>query len=92
MESIFGGYVFFEFLRLKSIFWPEHIFCKLRCIFKISDGIIESTLFSWLNFLETLGTFRGAETPSVNFCILIFELFSQWNIGLNFINFINFKT
>ena len=54
MESIFGGYVFFEFLRLESIFLAKNIyFVILRLIFNISVRIIENTLLSWLNIRET---------------------------------------
>ena len=60
MESIFGGYVILNFLKLKSDFLTGFFFLKFRLSFWISVGLIKNTLLSWWNFLENFVVFpRG---------------------------------
>ena len=51
MESIFGGCVFLNFLKLKSEFFTGFCFLKFRHIFGIFVGIIINTP-AWIVFLE----------------------------------------
>ena len=60
--------MFFEVLRAVIQFiLQKNWFCYFRPLIEISVSIIENTILSLRNFMETCRTFRGAETSSVIF-------------------------